>query len=273
MKYANVGDERREAAPGLPGRCPRCDQPVIPKCGPIKVPHWAHIAVRNCDAWWERETEWHRAWKDEFPKDWQEIVQRAPDGEKHIADVKTAQGVVVEFQNSFLRPEERDARERFYGNMAWVVNGLRRVRDRQKVFEAIRVARLVAHAPLTFEVSIHESALLRDWAASRVRVFFDFGEASEPTDKPRLSGHNLWLMHPSSAPDRILLTPVTKAAFLDAYVKGLRLKARAYKPPARRARAPARYVAQPQSRRWPPRPESFQEYFARKEAARRRRRF
>ena len=44
---------------------------------------------RFCDPWWENETEWHRAWKDQFPADWQEIVHHAEDGEKHIADVKT----------------------------------------------------------------------------------------------------------------------------------------------------------------------------------------
>lgn len=44
-------------------------------------------------------------------------------GEKHVADVKTATGAVLEFQNSPMPPNELRAREHFYGNMLWVVNG------------------------------------------------------------------------------------------------------------------------------------------------------
>jgi len=56
-----------------------------------------------CDNWWENETQWHRDWKNHFPVEWQEVVQIAEDGEKHIADVKTSEGWVVEFQHSYLK--------------------------------------------------------------------------------------------------------------------------------------------------------------------------
>jgi hypothetical protein len=55
------------------------------------------IAIRG-----ENETEWHRAWKDQFPPEWQEIVHLAGDGERHIADVKTGDGWVIEFQHSYI---------------------------------------------------------------------------------------------------------------------------------------------------------------------------
>ena len=45
-------------------------------------------------------------------------------GEKHIADVKNGAGLVLEFQNSAMDDGERTARESFYRNMIWVVNGL-----------------------------------------------------------------------------------------------------------------------------------------------------
>jgi len=45
--------------------------------------------------------------KDQFPADWQEHVQHAETGERHIADVKTSRGWVIEFQHSYLKPEER----------------------------------------------------------------------------------------------------------------------------------------------------------------------
>lgn len=43
-------------------------------------------------------------------------------GEKHVADVRTARGMVIEFQNSAMSVEELRARESFYGRMIWIVN-------------------------------------------------------------------------------------------------------------------------------------------------------
>ena len=133
---------RVEAQPGLSATCPRCKSAMLPKCGELKAWHWAHRGVRNCDPWWESETEWHRQWKDQFPADWQEIIRRAPDGEKHIADVLTDQEVVLEFQHSPLRREEREARESFYGKMVWVVDGKRRMRDRARFFASLGAAKV-----------------------------------------------------------------------------------------------------------------------------------
>lgn len=111
MKFALVHGQRQEAKKGLRGTCPGCGSPVIAKCGEIRAGHWAHERKSDCDPWWENEGEWHRAWKDRFPDDWQEVPQYAENGEKHIADVKTADGYVLEFQHSPIKPEERRARE------------------------------------------------------------------------------------------------------------------------------------------------------------------
>ena len=43
-------------------------------------------------------------------------------GEKHIADVKTKDGIVVELQNSPMDLDEMRSREKFYGRMVWIVN-------------------------------------------------------------------------------------------------------------------------------------------------------
>lgn len=123
MRFARVNDILQEAAPGAHGLCPGCLQPVLAKCGTQKVHHWAHKGTKACDSWWEPETEWHRAWKNNFPAEWQEIF--LPDertGEKHIADVRTSQGLVIEFQHSHIQPRERTSREKFYRNMVWVVD-------------------------------------------------------------------------------------------------------------------------------------------------------
>ena len=107
MRFALVNDVRCEASPGLIGYCPGCSQPVIAKCGTQKVWHWAHRGTRSCDPWWEPETPWHRAWKDQFPARWQEVIRHSEAGEKHIADVSTERGLVVEFQHSHLQMQER----------------------------------------------------------------------------------------------------------------------------------------------------------------------
>ena len=98
--------------------CPFCNGAVIAKCGTHRVAHWAHRGMRDCDTWAEKETDWHLAWKSNFPAECQEFIQHdGQSGEKHIADVRTLYGLVIEFQHSPLDPLERAARERFYGNM------------------------------------------------------------------------------------------------------------------------------------------------------------
>ena len=77
MKYAVSNGQRLEARPSAVGTCPCCGADMITKCGDLKVWHWAHKSKRVCDHWWESETEWHRAWKDTFSKEWQEVVALA----------------------------------------------------------------------------------------------------------------------------------------------------------------------------------------------------
>lgn len=43
-------------------------------------------------------------------------------GEKHIADVKTDSGWVLEFQHSNINPKERLSRNSFYPKLVWVVD-------------------------------------------------------------------------------------------------------------------------------------------------------
>ena len=119
MKYALQADQRIEATPKAIGIFPCCGTDMIAKCGDRKVWHWAHKTKRTWDHWWESETQWHRDWKNRFPAEWQEVVHKADDGEKHIADVKTPDGLVIEFQHSYISPEERVSREDFYNNMIW----------------------------------------------------------------------------------------------------------------------------------------------------------
>lgn len=174
MHLALVNGQRTPPSPKLTGTCPVCGDPMLSKCGTVKVHHWAHRGVRVCDDWWERELAWHRDWKNKFPLQWQESIRFAEGGEKHIADVRTEAGLVIEFQHSALKPAEREARERFYGNMVWVVNGTRLVRDLPRFLEYKDMLRgtenngiFTCHAP--------EWLFPRNWITSSACVFFDFG--------------------------------------------------------------------------------------------------
>lgn len=123
MQYAIVDNERREAVAGGRGCCPVCSAETIAKCGPRVVNHWAHKGRRNCDPWWENETDWHREWKSYFPENCREISHVAEDGEIHRADIKTPTGIIIEVQHSSMTDAERMAREAFYGNLLWIVDG------------------------------------------------------------------------------------------------------------------------------------------------------
>lgn len=195
--------------------CPTCGAPVIAKCGDHRVWHWAHRGIRTCDPWWESETEWHREWKNKFPTGWQEIVQTAQSGEKHIADVKTESGMVIEFQHSFLKAEERIARESFYRKMVWVVDGRRRKRDAEKLLNCIG-PRIWAKPPFIVHVTNHEEcALLRDWNSSPVPVYFDLGIHTQQ------GVSNFWRRDPISREGRTFLTPVSRDSFLKSHREGL----------------------------------------------------
>ena len=174
MKFALIDGERREPQPGLVGLCPGCDAEVFAKCGEVKVWHWAHKSIRSCDPWWEPETHWHRAWKNLFPEEWQEVPMRASDGELHIADVRAPCGLILEFQHSAIKPEERRSREGFCGNMLWIVDGTRLKRDAPRVDKEIRGWRDTKEGTINL-VGDPDWKLPKSWIDCEVPVLFDFG--------------------------------------------------------------------------------------------------
>lgn len=123
MQYALVDGLRKEATPAIKGSCPTCGAPMVAKCGPRVIHHWAHSGKRNCDPWWENETDWHRAWKSLFPSECREICHTAPDGEIHRSDIRTPTGIYIEVQHSAMSDAERLSREAFYRNLIWVLDG------------------------------------------------------------------------------------------------------------------------------------------------------
>ncbi len=175
MKYALQSDERVEATPKAIGVCPCCGSEVVAKCGNKKVWHWAHKSKQVCDHWWENETQWHRDWKNCFPEEWQEVVHFAEDGEKHIADVKTPSGLVIEFQHSAIKPEEIKSREKFYKHMIWIVDGSRLITDTQKLTAIVSNSAFELEKQFASKI---EKALPKNWITNSVTVYFDIGDTS-----------------------------------------------------------------------------------------------
>ena len=171
MGLALVNDVRAEPAPNLRGKCCLCGDDMIAKCGQYVRWHWAHKARKTCDPWKESETDWHRYWKDAFPLDCQEVVHvDERTHEKHIADVKTVSGFVVEVQHSSISELEARSRENFYGKMIWIVDA----RDLAGWFSLGMAHDLASCCPMMYQIEWRgTSRLLEKWSNSGVHVYFD----------------------------------------------------------------------------------------------------
>ncbi|HTE39707.1 MAG TPA: competence protein CoiA family protein [Steroidobacteraceae bacterium] len=216
MKFAVVDGQRIQAEPSHSGFCPCCNYAMTAKCGEVKVWHWAHRANRLCDPWWENETEWHRAWKGLFPENWQEVVHHADDGEKHIADVKTDAGWVIELQHSYIKPDERRSRDVFYQKLVWVVDGKRRKTDEKQFAVVWEKSTQVGPQPHIRKTAIGNCSLLREWAESRGLIFIDFG------------GQNLWWVFAKSEDESVYIAPLARSVFVHIYLNGATGEARKF---------------------------------------------
>jgi hypothetical protein len=217
MRFALVDNKKVEAKTGLIANCPGCSQSVIPKCGDQRVHHWAHSRNKMCDTWWEPETEWHRNWKSKFPEDWQEeFLINDKTGEKHIADIRTDKGLVIEFQHSHINPEERLSREAFYKNLAWVVDGSRLKRDYPRFLKGKAFFEVIKNG--FFRVDFPEDYFPSAWLESTVPVIFDFQNIDTRSD-PENKRHFLYCLFPKIGRSAIV-AEMTQNAFVNNVISG-----------------------------------------------------
>jgi len=136
MQYSLVKSRRLTPFPKGRGLCEVCHNETLAKCGKKVRWHWAHKESRDCDPWWENETEWHRKWKSEFPESCREVAFKCFEtGEIHRADIIANKGIVLEIQNSPISLDEMRSREIFYKNLVWIVNG-EKFKKRFRIFDA-----------------------------------------------------------------------------------------------------------------------------------------
>lgn len=211
MKFAIFNGNKCEATKGAKATCPVCGAEMTPNCGEIKVHHWAHKGRRECDQWWENETEWHRSWKDRFPVEWQEVVHTDHNGEKHIADIKTSNNWIIEFQHSHLAPEERRSRNTFYGRLIWVVHGTRRKNDPVEFTRTINASKQVGNNKNIRVAPIVGCKLLQEWKGTFL-VYFDFG------------GNVIWWRAESTIDGWAYLVPFSRENFVNIHLGADRRK-------------------------------------------------
>lgn len=156
--------------------CPFCGCEVTAVIGQFVVNHWRHLAKENCDPWSEPETEWHLNWKSYFPENFREVIMRDEmNDEKHIADIKTDTGVVIEFQNSPITFSELTSRNEFYKKIIWVVNGNSINYENLKFYTFQSL--LFKYNDRIGEFSFYgRSKIYHKWSQCPAPVFFDFGE-------------------------------------------------------------------------------------------------
>jgi len=219
MKFAIVNGNKIEASKGTKGICPSCGSELISKCGEVKINHWAHKGNRNCDLWWKNETEWHRAWKGNFPIEWQEVVQFDKNGEKHIADVRTKYGLVIEFQYSHIAPQERTSREVFYKNMVWLVDGTRLKRDYPRLLKGKNNLRRTNKQGY-FTVDFPEQCFPSSWIESSVPVIFDFLGMEKVKDQNDLR-NSLYCLLPKQNKREAILIVFSRESFIKNTINGV----------------------------------------------------
>lgn len=218
MRLALVNGIRTEAARGSKGICPSCGSELIAKCGERKINHWAHKGNRNCDPWWEPETEWHRLWKNNYSLEWQEVsIIDESTGEKHIADILTVHNLVIEFQHSHIDPNERAIREKFYKSMVWIVDGTRLKRDYPRFLKRKKEFR-ITEIESVFQVDYPEEVFPENWLQSSVPVIFDYnGLDSIAYDNTR---NYLYCLFPIRVGQYAILAEITRKAFVNASING-----------------------------------------------------
>jgi len=118
---------RNKPTPNASSECPACKSVITAKCGSIKIWHWAHKSIAECDANWEPTTQWHLDWQAKVPESMREIIIG-----RHIADIKLSSGKVIEIQHSNLPVEVVQEREQFYGDMTWIFDG-------QEFYDRLRI--------------------------------------------------------------------------------------------------------------------------------------
>lgn len=215
MKFAIVGNNKHQRpTKGVKGFCPVCGEEVLAKCGNIKAHYWSHLANSKC-VYKGNKGEWHLSWQNEFPDDWQEVLLINPEnGEKNLADVRSPKGFILEFQHSHIKEEEKTAREQFYKNMCWVVDGLNWIKIRS-YFENRYKDKAEENIVEKFQIDRYDYETIFSfvWASSAVPIFYDFYDKNSVADQEKWQNY-LYCCFPYKKFIGFQVVPIKRQDFL-----------------------------------------------------------
>jgi hypothetical protein len=122
--------------------------------------------------------------------------------------VKNPFGLVIEFQHSTIKLEERISREEFYKKMIWVVDGTRGELDES--YFNMGLSGPLQKSPLAYQITWWgHGRLLHNWSESKVKVYLDFGKDM------------LWRLILFDSAQKVgAVGPLPKTAFIEDCLKG-----------------------------------------------------
>lgn len=124
---------------------------------------------------------------------------------------------MIEFQHSHLDPQERVAREAFYQNMVWVVDGTRLKGDYRRFLEG-RKNIMTRHKNGFFLVHFPEECFPVAWIKSSTMVIFDF-KGTLPNESLDEMRNTLWCLLPGRAKNRAVMIGISRQDFVAAAMK------------------------------------------------------
>jgi hypothetical protein len=131
--------------------------------------------------------------------------------------VRTTHGWVIEFQHSYLKPEERRSRSAFYQKLVWVVDGARRKTDRVQFASALDSSFQVGSNAAVRRVLPSKCTLLTEWGDANTPVFFDFGP-----------GPTLWWLIATGSSGFAYVAPLSRSDFVEIHRHGDSNSARSF---------------------------------------------
>lgn len=196
------------------GECPVCGSELIAKKGPKNAHHWAHARCDKCDAWYQPKGPWHLMWQNLFPEECREVVIDNG-GERHIADIKTANDIVVEVQWSSISTEDIAVREKFYNKMLWIV-GAGEASNNKRLGKFIEENVGVDIAPMAIrEISFFFGDI--KWLHCSRPVFVDI---SGTLEGKYLAEELFYIMPSKNSREDVYVCKVTREGLIEALLRG-----------------------------------------------------
>jgi len=200
----NEKSERIRATKNAAAVCPECKESLIPKCGDIKIWHWAHKHESNC--WYSAHpmTLFHLAWQDLALKQGYDVeVNFKDDSGKiiHRADILTKDNRIIEIQHSDISSKEMIQRSEFYKSkqlpVDWIIDDNKRYKEKNFCLTSCLHPTTKQIQPQIFNKKIPRkySCLFDDEKTKYGKVIMDFGGlSSDPLTHKLFLIHNLY--HP-----------------------------------------------------------------------------